>query len=234
MILVVLISIFFSFIYGMVTIQYKIFPYQQVKLIVQTISSITSPRHSDYFFHKKSFFEQHGNPPYDVVFIGDSLIDDADWQDLFPSVRIANRGIKGDRTDGVLNRLESIYSTSASKAFIMIGINDFSFGTNANDVFRNYKTIVDKLVARKMEVYIQSTILAGKQRNAVNKKIIILNKRLQHLAKQKKSITYINLNTSLSKNSLLNEKYTRDGTHLNGDGYAIWKELIKPYIFYNR
>jgi lysophospholipase L1-like esterase len=215
----------------MVTIQYKIFPYQQVKLIVQTIYSLTNVRHSDYFFHKKSFFEQHGKPPYDVVFIGDSLTDDAEWEDLFPSLQIANRGIDGDRTDGVLNRLESIYSTSASKAFIMIGINDFSFGTNVNDVFRNYKIIVDKLVDQGMEVYIQSTILAGRQRNAVNKNLMLLNQRLQHLAKQNKSIAYIDLNTSLSQNSLLNEKYTRDGTHLNGDGYAIWKELIKPYIF---
>jgi len=79
-----------------------------------------------------SFYEQHGNHDYDIVFIGDSLTDSAEWEDLFPSSNIANRGIGGDRTNGVLKRMNSIYSTNASKAFIMLGINDLKFGSNIN------------------------------------------------------------------------------------------------------
>jgi len=110
-----------SFTYGVVTVQYKVFPFEQIRSIKQTVSPSPSPRYSDYFYHKKSFFEQHGEHNYDVVFIGDSITDGAEWEDLFPSLKIANRGIGGDRTDGVLKRLDSIYSTSASRAFIMIG-----------------------------------------------------------------------------------------------------------------
>lgn len=219
-----------AFIYGMVTVQYKIFPFRQVVSIAHVIRLKTGLKHSDYFYHKKSFFKQHGNHPYDVVLIGDSLTDDADWQDLFPSLRLANRGIDGDRSDGVLNRLEGIYSTSAPKAFIMIGINDFSLGRDVDYVFDNYKNIVNKLVEQEMKVYIQSTILAGKQRKGLNKNIKLLNERLQVLAKQTESITYIDLNVGLTSDSLLKSRYTRDGVHLNGEGYAVWKELIKPYI----
>lgn len=156
-----------SFTYGVVTVQYKIFPFEQLRAIKQ----IASPSHSDYFYHKKSFFEQHGGHNYDVVFIGDSITDGAEWEDLFPTLTIANRGIGGDRTDGVLKRLDSIYSTSADRAFIMIGINDFNSGMSVDEVFLNYKTIVNKLVEHGMAVYIQSTIFAGKRLEKLNTKI---------------------------------------------------------------
>lgn len=220
----------FSFICGVVTVQYRLFPFEQIRLVALTLCSEPHIKRSDYFYHKKSFFEQHGNHPYDAVLIGDSLTDDAEWQDLFPSLRLANRGIDGDRTEGVLNRLEGIYSSSASKAFIMIGINDFSSGKNVNEVFDNYKNIVNKLIERGINVYIQSTILAGKQRKGLNKNISLLNDRLQILAQQNESITYIDLNRGLAPNQRLEARYTRDGVHLNGDGYALWKELITPYI----
>jgi lysophospholipase L1-like esterase len=164
------------------------------------------------------------------VFIGDSITDYAEWQELFPSIRIANRGIGNDRTDGVIKRLESIYSTSASKAFIMIGTNDFAYGMNINDVYGNYKSIVSKLVDHGMEVYIQSTILVGKRHEYLNKRIMALNERLRKFANQTNLVTYIDLNVGLAQDSLLKTTYSRDDVHLNGDGYAIWKELIKSYI----
>ena len=124
------------FTYGMITVKYKVFPFEQLKSIKeivspapgQTLIENPAPRYSDYHLHKKSFFEQFGGNHYDVVFIGDSIIDNAEWEELFPAVKIANRGIRGDKTDGVLNRMESIYTTSAQRAFIMIGINDLSSG----------------------------------------------------------------------------------------------------------
>ncbi len=229
-VIVICTSMFLSFGYGVVTVQYKIFPFEQLRVIRQIVSPRPAPSHYDYFYHKKSFFEQHGGHSYDVVFIGDSSTDNAEWQDLFPSLRIANRGIHGDRTDGVIQRLENIYSTSAPKAFMMIGINDFVYGTSVNEVFDNYKNIVTKLVEHGMEVYIQSTILAGKRKKYLNKRIMALNERLQVLAEQTDSVTYIDLNVGLAPDSLLKTTYSRDDVHLNGDGYAMWKELIKSYI----
>jgi lysophospholipase L1-like esterase len=81
-----------------------------------------------------------------------------------------------------------------------------------------------------MEVYIQSTLLVGKPREKLNREIMELNERLQLLAKQTDSVTYIDLNVGLTRNSILATQYSRDGLHLNGDGYAIWKELIKSYL----
>lgn len=168
LVIAVCVSMIFSFLYGVITVQYKIFPFDQLRAIKQLVSPSPSPSpspsYSDYFYQKKSFFEQHGGRQYDVVFIGDSITDGAEWEDLFPSLKIANRGIGGDRTDGVLKRMDSIYSTNARKAFIMIGINDFGGGAEVNDVVENYKSIISNLVAHGMQTYVQSTILAGNRK----------------------------------------------------------------------
>ncbi len=228
----------------MITVQYKVFPFRQLKSIKNTFNSnssinakqIAKPStnatlgHSDYFYHKKSFFDQHGGREYDVVFIGDSITDYAEWKDLFPSLKIANHGIASDRTDGVLKRMDSIYSTNAIKAFIMIGINDFFHGAEVNTVVENYNTIIKKLVGHGMQVYVQSTILAGKQKAQLNIKIKDLNEQLKKIADTNESVTYIDLNKSLAKDSFLIPTYSRDGVHLNGTGYAVWKKLIENYL----
>jgi lysophospholipase L1-like esterase len=217
-----------SFLYGVMTVEYKIFPFEQLRAIKQLVSP--SPSYLDHFYHKKSYFEQHGRHDSDVVFIGDSITEGVAWEDLFPSLKIANRGITGDRTDGVLNRLDSIYSTNARKAFIMIGINDFADGAEVNDVLENYRSIVSNLVAHGMRPYVQSTILAGNQYAELNIKIMALNDQLKKMAAENKTVTYIDLNAGLAKGSVLDSKYSRDGIHLNGSGYAVWKDIIKSYL----
>jgi lysophospholipase L1-like esterase len=63
--------------------------------------------------------------PGSIVFLGDSITDFFRVNEFFPGVYVINRGISGDTTDGVLNRLaESVYELSPSKIFLMIGTND--------------------------------------------------------------------------------------------------------------
>ena len=229
-VIAICVSMLISFLYGVITVQYKIPPFELLRDIKKRLSSSSMPKHSDYYYDKKSFFEQHGGHQYDVVFIGDSITDTAEWEDLFPSLKIANRGISGDTTEGVLERMDSIYATHAKKAFIMIGVNDFGGGAEVNAVFENYQSIINGLVTHGMQTYVQSTILAGEQRADLNKKIIALNDRLKKLTEENKSLTYIDLNAGLVSGSFLESNYSRDGIHLNGSGYGVWKEIIKSYL----
>ena len=233
-VIAVCVTMLLSFLYGVITVQYKIPPYDLLRGIKQLLGSGSGsspmPSRSDYFYEKKSFFEQHGGHQYDVLFIGDSITDAAEWEDLFPSLKIANRGISGDTTDGVLERLDSVYSTHAKKAFIMVGVNDFGGGAELNAVFDNYKSIINSLTAHGMQTYVQSTILAGRQRTGLNEKITALNALLEKMADQTKAFTYIDLNAGLARGSFLESQYSRDGIHLNGSGYAVWKDIIKTYI----
>lgn len=223
-----------SFMYGALTVKYKIFPFHQLKALKNSTNANASSKplqpFYDYYYDKKSFFDQLPKQEYDIVFVGDSIIDGAEWQDLFPSRKIANRGINGDRTDGLLERLEHVYATSAPSAFIMIGVNDFTSGVSGNKVYSNYKKIIRALTSRGIKVYIQSTLLVGESRKDVNKKIISLNKRLEKLASQNDAITFIDLNKALAPDSILQARFTRDDLHLNGAGYVIWSNIIKSYI----
>ena len=239
----------FSYSYGIITVKNRIFPFYQLKALGQALNFSNHDKSfkdknqikkkkkykiDAYYYHRKSFFERHGQKDYDLVFVGDSLTEAAEWEDLFPTMKIANRGIKGDTTEGVLTRLDSIYSTNALKAFIMIGLNDFTSGKKVFKVFENYKKIVSSITAYNIPVCIQSTILAGKGMKEINNKIIDLNKRLKNLADQNQMITYIDLNKELSPHSFLEPKYSIDQIHLNGEGYDVWKRIIASSIIDKR
>lgn len=113
----------------------------------------------------------------------------------------------------------------------MIRINDFAGGTEVNDVIENYKSIISNLVAHGMQTYVQSTILAGNRKAELNKKIMALNDQLKKMADENHNHSqYIDLNAGLAKGSVLDSKYSRDDVHLNGSGYAVWKDIIKSYI----
>lgn len=98
------------------------------------------------------------SPTADVVMIGDSIIEGGLWSEIFPNIRISNRGIGGDRTDDVLGRMDPIFAVNAKKAFITIGINDIYSGRSTEFILHNYKDIVRKLRDNGAIVYIQSVI----------------------------------------------------------------------------
>jgi lysophospholipase L1-like esterase len=98
------------------------------------------------------------------------------------------------------------------------------FGNNA------VKSLMLSKQFNGMQIYVQSTILLGKSRAHLNTKIMALNKELEKIADKNALVTYIDLNSRLAKDSLLNSTYSRDDVHLNGAGYAVWKNLIKDHL----
>ena len=186
---------------------------------------------STYNLDKKSFFHEHLKD-VNVVMLGDSITDTAEWELLFPSVLLADQGINGDTTAGMLNRLDLVLNTNASKVFIMAGINDLFNGINVDNIFANYEKIVEHLVSKNIDVYIQSTLLLGEgnENININNKVLKLNSMLEKYADSNNSITFINLNSKLSDGKFLIAEYTSDQKTLNGKGYAVWRDVIKPYI----
>jgi lysophospholipase L1-like esterase len=223
-----------SYLHGGLTIKYRIFPYdhlENLKNFIVARTNLTKPSYfprSDFYEDRLSFFERHRRK-YDVVMIGDSLTERADWEDLFPKLRIANRGIGGDTTDGVLDRIDNICATEAKKAFIMVGINDFSRGYSVELALENYIEIIKRLRACGVKPYVQSTVLASKNKKSLNIKAAELNRLLEE-ATIENGVEFIDVNSGLTEGELLNDKFTRDGLHLNGDGYGAWRDILQPYI----
>lgn len=187
-----------------------------------------SDEYFPYYYHKKSFFEENGILA-EVVMIGDSITDEAEWHELFPNLNILNRGVGGDTTRGVLERLDSIVSTKASKAFLMIGINDITCGVKIHEIKDNYLNIIDGLIEHNIAPYIISTLLVGESKSALNEKVQLLNNELRTIA-YTQDVEFINLNRLLSLDGTLNKEYSLDGLHLNGRGYKIWSDAICEYL----
>jgi lysophospholipase L1-like esterase len=231
LIVIIFITAVVSYLYGLATINYRIFPFEYIKSYKESLG--IKPVHTDYYYNKVDLFTQLNKHNYDFVFIGDSITDRVEWSDLLPAYRIANRGISKDTTEGLLQRMDSIYSTSADNAFIMIGINDFQLGASVDEVFKNYSRIVEGLIEEHMKVYIQSTIFAGNRKSYLNQDIKRLNNKLKYLSKSLPTVSYIELNNKLSPSGVLHDNFTADGIHLNALGYIQWKNVLMNHLAKN-
>lgn len=183
-----------------------------------------------YYKHKKSQFNMLSqNTKYTTTMLGDSITDEAQWDELLDNPYVQNRGISGDTTDGVLERLDSI-NNNIKQVFIMIGVNDIMRAKEVDEVYSNYLKIIKHFQEKNIKVYIQSTLFIGEKRAGnFNSKVEDLNKRLEKYAKDN-SITFINLNPIFAPNKVLEKKFTFDDLHLNGSAYKLWAQEIKKYF----
>ncbi|MGU3462973.1 GDSL-type esterase/lipase family protein [Bacillus sp. D48C] len=170
-----------------------------------------------------------------VVFLGDSLTDNNEWVEAFSDVKTFNRGIGGDTTVGVLDRIDQVISLKPSKVFLMIGINDFSVKTPKEDVLQNYDTILNRLSAGTPDtkVFIQSIlpIMNIQELSTIsNKDINWTNEKLKKVASEK-GYTFINLHPLfLDGKGELKKDLNVDGLHLNGKGYKVWENEIRNHV----
>ena len=150
-----------GYLWGGLTIYKQIFPFEQLRLVKSAVLNKSSDHNrlapNPMRQERRDQYQLFGRQA-DVVMIGDSITQAGHWEDIFPTVRIANRGVDWDRTDDVLRRMDTILSVKPEKAFIMIGINDFSMRRSVDEVFTDYTRIVNELQNNNIQVYIQSTL----------------------------------------------------------------------------
>jgi len=171
-----------------------------------------------------------------IVFLGDSITAREDWNVLFRVAYIKNAGISGNTTDDILARLIPVLNSKPKKIFLMVGINDLIRNKNIPDVVANYKIILGKIKTESPDtvVYVQSVLPINNDISKYGKvdsqKIISLNNELSLLAK-KNGEHFIDLYPYFcGSDNKLYAKYTADGVHPNANGYAVWKNLIIPYV----
>ncbi|UCH65615.1 MAG: hypothetical protein JSW63_00335 [Ignavibacterium sp.] len=192
-----------------------------------------------HYYLKKSVFEVLPNNDDEIIFLGNSITAGGIWTELFQNVRIKNRGISGDVTDGILYRLKEVTESNPEKVFIMIGVNDLSKGKSQEYILKNYQRIIDEILndSPETKIYIQSILPVNDEfdyfKNHTNKtdSILSLNTSLKTMADER-GLIYIDLFSSFINEKLkLNEEYTFDGLHLNGQGYLLWKSIVEKYIY---
>ena len=191
----------------------------------------------EYYNTKVESFEKENTEldDVDVVFLGDSLTDGCDLNKYYPEYSSVNRGISGDTTDGLLNRLKvSAYDVEPTGVVLLIGVNDISRGVKPNELSDHYEKIITGLKENLPDtiiVWCSMTALGGKSAK-YNDTVIICNQKIKLLA-EKHSCVFVDLFTPLCdvETREIKEEYTTDGTHLTDAGYQVVTQEINNALF---
>jgi hypothetical protein len=110
---------------------------------------------SEYYKNKvTSFGIQNTNlSKGQIIFVGDSITDMYPLDDYYADLDLAcyNRGIGGDVTQGVINRLQtSVFDLAPSKIVLMIGTNDVDLGRSTEEIFANYRIILEEVLTSSL------------------------------------------------------------------------------------
>ncbi len=204
----------------------------------QSVSVSDSSKFPAYYWHSKDMFDHLPDTRNEIVFLGNSITDGAEWFELLQNKKCRNRGISGDVTEGILLRLDGVTKLKPSSIFLLIGINDLSRNISVDEITGRYREILQRIQNEtpKTKVYVQSVMPVNpatggnKRLEGKTDQIIELNGRLHTLAKEF-GFTYIDLFTPLAdNNNLLPRRYSIDGLHLSYEGYRVWADAIKVFI----
>jgi hypothetical protein len=119
-----------------------------------------NPPHSLYWHQRASHYELLPNEAGEIIFLGDSITDGCNWGEMFGDPKVKNRGISGDITQGILDRLGEVVESKPAKVFLMIGINDLAMGKSPKEIMDNIKRIVKSIRKTSPEtlIYIESLL----------------------------------------------------------------------------
>ena len=184
--------------------------------------------------HKKNQFDLLDITPQDIVFLGNSLTEHGKWSEFFKNSNIKNRGIGGDVTEGILKRLSPILKGKPAKIFLMIGVNDLLFHSPETAI-GFYNEIVQKIKAESpnTKLFLQSLLPVNEQVKSMpiqNSDILKLNQGIEKIARAE-GLIFINLHPEfLDSKGRLDEKFTKDGIHLDANGYQLWVKKIEHFV----
>lgn len=178
-----------------------------------------------------------------IVFFGDSITEQYKLDKFFHEPYIINKGVGGDKTEDLLERIEKdVYQYNPSDVIILVGINDILHDINDDDILLNIETIVNdiKLNRPAANIFVESIypineklINENKEHKVYNKNIKSINKEIKQMCLQN-GVTYINVFDSLTdEEGNLKKLYTKEGLHLTNLGYlrvtSVLQENIKKW-----
>ena len=198
-----------------------------------------------FYFERISEFKRNPIGKNKVVFLGNSITQGGgDWNKRYNSEVIVNRGVSGDFTNGVLQRLDEIIFYRPTSVFLMIGINEF-FADNSSNPNINPKYVANNILkianiikrgSPKTKIFI-STILPINNEQYIDVKDVNYNflqenfypsvndqvVRTNAILKSNKKYAIVDLyKVFIDENYNLKSILSSDGVHLNETGYDLW------------
>ena len=198
------------------------------------------PYSEHYYQRVDEFAKQPAITSKDIIMLGNSLTEKGgDWGQRLHLKNVVNRGIIGDGSAGVSDRLYQILPGHPKRIFLLIGINDISNDISTDSIAETIAKIIDRIQKESLhtKLYLQSVLPInesfGRYKKLINRADTVpeLNGKLQRLAAAKK-IRFINLfpHFVIPGTHILRKELSVDGLHLNESGYAVWVKCLRKYI----
>jgi lysophospholipase L1-like esterase len=176
-----------------------------------------------------------------VVMLGNSLTENGgNWASRIGTrMKVVNRGIIGDNTIGMTQRLCQITPHKPLAIFLMAGINDMSGNLPAQQVASRVINLIDSIRAQAPDtrLFVQSILpineaggrwktLAGRTNDIPWANMLI------RAYCESKGIVFVDIFPKLvrGKSNTLRSNLTNDGLHLNDEGYKIWAFELRRHF----
>lgn len=168
------------------------------------------------------------------VFLGDSITQG--WGDdlggSFPGMKVANRGISGDTTRGLLIRLDGdVLALHPAGVALLIGTNDLEEGANPETIAANLKLLLARLKAHNpaMPIILSQVFPSSATKKRPAEQIRRINQLYAGLVKGDAQVTFIET-WPLFADAQGDAKAAEfpDLLHPNPAGYAKWAAALRP------
>lgn len=180
--------------------------------------------------------------------IGDSITEI--WEMMGYTTKIScsniiNRGIAGDTTLGLVNRMPNILMEHPNKAFILIGTNNLGSGKSdmINRLVYDVDNIIGLLISGGCQVFLEkimpynpfitsSPIMSLLQTRNPSHVTVINDAFKNLLASKYNSVTLIDTYTPMlgSDGVWMDSSFTNDGLHPNEKGYGVYASILNHYM----
>jgi lysophospholipase L1-like esterase len=169
-----------------------------------------------------------------VVFFGDSISQGwgDDFRGEFGDLKLANRGISGDTTRGMLVRLvDDVTDLDPRGVVMLMGTNDLEEGATPKTIAGNVKLIIAELHEHnpKMPIVLCAVMPSSDKVRRPAEKIRELNRLLAEAVKGDPQVTFLDI-WALFANAKGDAKLEEfpDLLHPNEVGYRKWGAAVRP------
>jgi lysophospholipase L1-like esterase len=208
----------------------------------KNIPGVGPDRTEDWFLktwhdRRAKFAEQKAQQEHALVFLGDSITQgwSDDFRGKFPGLHVANRGISGDTTRGLLARLdEDVLALDPSGIVLLIGTNDVGLNVPPEGIAVNVKMLLARVAAHNREtpiVLCEVMPSSGKKQHRPKEQIRKLNQLLAEVARGNEHVTVLDTYTLFAnaEGEAKPEEF-RDLLHPNEAGYTKWRAALWPLL----
>src|SRR4051794_2755965 len=184
---------------------------------------------------RATFAKQKTEQEQALVFLGDSITQgwSDDFRGKFPGLNVANRGISGDTTRGLLARVdEDVLSLDPSGVVLLIGTNDIGLNVAPRDIAANVRLLLARIAAHSPNTPIilcEVMPTSGTKQHRPKEKVRELNQLLAELARANEHVTVVDTYTLFAgQDGEAKLEEFPDLLHPNDAGYNKWRAALWP------